>query len=159
MKKALLSVIAIMLGLILCLSFSACNKEDASSSSSRRAPSKSSSNTSSVLLKSNKVEIIGNTVVHTNYYYGDNTVIVFTYKNDQLDSAFFTRECKDSQSAQTAYEIFTNLNKHASRPMYEDIKLDGLTLTFKYTDFTLQNYTGHTLEGLKLLLESESLEP
>mgnify|MGYP002512841231 CR=1 FL=1 len=37
-----------------------------------------------MLLKSNKVEIIGNTVVHTDYYYGDTTVIVFTYKNDQL---------------------------------------------------------------------------
>lgn len=160
MKKALICIIAIGLTLVLAISFSACNKENDGSSSSRRLQSNSSSNTTSIILEGNTIEIIGNTVVHSFfYYYGDSTEIVFTYENGRLDNAVYTRQCRDEKNAQTIYDTFTNLNEYASHDMYKNIKLDGLTFTCEYTDFAMQDYKNLSQEELKIYLENESLLP
>ncbi len=160
MKKALISIIAVLLALVMGLCFVSCGKEndETTKTPSRKQPS-NNSGYSSAIVKTNKVEIVGETVVHSFYYYGDSTEIVFSYKDGRLDNAVLTRECRDEGTAKTAYDTFLNLNEHASKVMYEDIKLDGLTLTLKYTDFTMQDYKNLSKEELKTYLENESLEP
>ena len=155
MKNTTFIIIALILTLIIALAAVFLTKQPAESSSKN----KSSSETSSVILETNEIKIVGNTVVHEFYHYGDTTTIVFTYKDGRLDNANFTRVCRDKNSANTIYDTFTGLNKHATSPMYEDIKLDGLTFTCKYTDFIMQDYKNLSQEELKEYLENESLLP
>ncbi len=159
MKKIFLSLIALALILILGISFMACSNKAVAPSSSRKTFSKSPKSTSSAIVKTNSVEIVGDTVVHSFYYYGDSTEIVFAYKDGVLDSVVLTRECRDNSTAEQAYNNFEGINNHASSPLYEDIKLEGLTFSLKYTEFGMQNYQNMSKEELKIFLENESLEP
>ena len=160
MKRFSLIIIAICLIATLCLSFSACNdaKKDGGTAPSRRQPT-DKSKFSSVIVSTNEIKIVGDTVVHEFYYYGDTTTIVFSYKDGKLDNAVFKRVCRDKNSANTIYDTFLGLNKHASKIMYEDIELNGLVFTCKYTDFTMQDYKDLSKEELKEYLENESLLP
>ena len=155
MKKITFIFIALALTLIVALAATVITTNFGADTSKR----KDSSETSSVILQTNEIRIEGNTVVHEFYNYGDTTTIVFTYKEGRLDNAIFTRVCRDQESANTIYDTFTGLNEFASSVMYEDIKLDGLTFTCKYTDFLMQDYKNLTQEELKEYLENESILP
>ena len=148
-------IVSIYLSLMIVTCLTGCKKVE---NQSKRRPA-NSSNTESVITEWEKFEIIDNTVVHSFYYYGDTTEIVFTYNNGMLESATLTRECRDSEMAQVSYDNFFKINEHASQPMYEDIKLEGLTLTLKYTDFIMQDYKYLSQEELKAYLENEAILP
>ena len=160
MKKTFLALISICLLLALIVSLSACNndKKDKDKTPSRRQPT-DLSQYSSVIVSTSEIKIVGETVVHEFYEYGDTTKIVFTYKDGRLDNAVFTRTCRDEESAKTIYDTFSGLNNHASSPMYEDLKIDGITFSCKYTDFLMQAYKNLSQTELKEYLENESLLP
>ena len=160
MKKTFLALISICLLLALIVSLSACNndKEDKDKTPSRRQPT-DLSQYSSVIVSTSEIKIVGETVVHEFYEYGDTTKIVFTYKDGRLDNAVFTRTCRDEESAKTIYDTFSGLNNHATSPMYEDLKIDGLTFSCKYTDFLMQDYKNLSQTELKEYLENEALLP
>lgn len=163
MKKTFLALISICLLLALIVSLSACkndknDKNDNNKNPSRRQPT-DLSQYSSVIVSTSEIKIVGETVVHEFYEYGDTTKIVFTYKDGRLDNAVFTRTCRDEESAKTIYDTFLGLNNHASSPMYEDLKIDGLTFSCKYTDFIMQDYKNLSQTELKEYLENESLLP
>ena len=143
--------------LVLIVSVTAC-KNDNDKTPSRRQPT-DKSQFSSVIVSTSEIKIVGETVVHEFYEYGDTTKIVFTYKDGKLDNAVFTRTCRDEESAKTIYDTFSGLNNHASSPMYEDLKLDGLTFSCKYTDFIMQDYKNLSQTELKEYLENEALLP
>ena len=161
MKKIFLALIALCLSACLCLCFTSCEnsgEQDKSKTPSRRQPT-DLSQYSSVIVSTSEIKIVGETVVHEFYEYGDTTKIVFTYKDGRLDNAVFKRVCRDKESANTVYNTFTALNEHASSPMYEDLKLDGLTFSCKYTDFIMQDYKNLSQTELKEYLENEALLP
>ena len=102
-----------------------------------------------------KCTIQGNVLTYVDTSESKVQTVVYTYNAaGQLVSKSFKAVCNEEWEAKSIYDSSVAMNKYATEIMYENIKIEGKTVTFDYTDFAMKQDKEFTITQMKEQLET-----
>ncbi|MBQ0110394.1 MAG: hypothetical protein KBS41_00490 [Oscillospiraceae bacterium] len=102
-----------------------------------------------------KCTIEGNVLTYRDTDATKTQTVKYTYNTSgKLIAKSYYAECSTKQEAQSIYDSTVGQNRFAAEIMYENLKINGKTVSFDYTDFAMQFDKELTMEEMKSQLEN-----
>lgn len=102
-----------------------------------------------------KCTIEGNVLTYIDTSGSKVQTVVYTYNAaGQLVSKSYKAVCQNESEAKSIYDSIVAMNKYATEIMYDNIKIEGKTISYDYTDFGMKLDKAFTISQMKEQLET-----
>ncbi|MEZ4357482.1 MAG: hypothetical protein R2876_02470 [Eubacteriales bacterium] len=92
-------------------------------------------------------EVVNGNVVKTIYTGDIKQIFTFYYQYDSIVGADIVSVCTSTVEAQAMYDLFLQTNEESN--LYEDVRMEGTTVTVDYSTIAIAAYSGMTPEELR----------